>query len=321
MRVVCRLFGGWYGKCQLFRQNPYHPPSNEAIARLAGGQYGVVSRAQLRGLALSDGAMTDRCRRGRLHRVHHGVYAVGHTVLGGHGRWLAAVLACGPGAVLSHASAAALWGLRPSAALTVDVTVARGGTRKRPGLRIHRTRSLDGQTTVHEGIPVTTPARTILDLAATLRGRPLERVLDQAENTRLTHVAALDALARAHTGHHGASKLLAALHDHTPGTTLTKSELEERFLALCQNHGLPRPRVNHHVAGLEVDFVFSAHRLAVETDSWRFHRTRAAFERDRERDAILAVAGYRSLRFTHRQLQNEPATVAAALHSCLRTTA
>jgi very-short-patch-repair endonuclease len=250
--------------------------------------------------------------------MHHGVYAVGHPVLGPRGRWMAAVLAAGPRAVLSHASAAALWGLRPSAAVIVDVTVPQGGSRARSGLRIHRARDLTGQTTTHIGIPVTTPARTILDLAATLQRRPLERLLDQAENTRLTHVAALDALARAHPGHHGAGKLREALRRHTPGTTITRSGLEELLLALCHDHGLPRPRVNTYIENLEVDFLFPRARLIVEADSWRYHRTREAFERDRHRDATLARAGYRTVRFTDQQLTNAPGLVAQTLDALLR---
>jgi len=292
------------------------PPSvEEAISRAAARQHGVISRAQVRAAGLSDGAITARVARGALHRVHRGVYAVGHPVLGARGRWMAAVLAAGPGAVLSHASAAALWELRPSAARLVDVTrPGAGGRRRRPGLRSHRARRLPpSEVTVHDGIPVTTPARTILDLAAVLGRRPLERLLDQAENTRLTHVAALDALARAHAGHHGAGKLLAALARHTPGTTLTRSELEERFLALCDQAGLERPRVNHDVEGRERDFVFPRHRLVIETDSWRHHRSREAFEEDRRRDAMLARAGYRTLRFTHDQLTTTPGEVLATL--------
>jgi very-short-patch-repair endonuclease len=164
---------------------------------------------------------------------------------------------------------------------------------------------------------VTTPARTILDLAATLQTRPLERLLDQAENARLTDVAALDALARAHPGHRGASKLREALDTHTPGTTLTRSELEERFLELCRAHGLPRPRVNHPVEGKERDFVFVAERLVIEADSWR-HRSREAFENDRRRDAVLLRAGYRTLRVTDRQLTGAPHDVAATLQAVLR---
>src|SRR4051794_19223938 len=148
---------------------------------------------------------------------------------------MAAVLACGNDAVLSHAAAGALWGLRPSGATIIDVTVpGSGGRQRRTGIRVHRARHLDGRTTTHEGIPVTTPERTILDLAATLQRRPLERVLDQAENTRLTDVPSLVAIARTTPGHRGASKLLTTLDDHVPGTTLTKSELEERFLKLCR---------------------------------------------------------------------------------------
>jgi very-short-patch-repair endonuclease len=212
---------------------------------------------------------------------------------------------------------AALWDLRPSAALIVDVTVPGTGSRNRKGLRIHRARDLTGQTTTCDGIPVTTPARTILDLAATLQRRPLERVLDQAENLRLTDVPSLAALARAHAGHRGASRLWATLGAHEPGTTLTRSQLEERFLELCRDAGLPRPKVNVRVSGPEVDFTFPQHRLLVETDSWRYHRSRDAFERDRRRDALHTRAGYRTLRFTHDQLSTEPATAAATVRAAL----
>jgi hypothetical protein len=288
------------------------------ISELAKRQHGVISRAQLRSIGLSDGGITARVSRGGLHRVHHGVYAVGHTVLGARGKWMAAVLAGGTGAVLSHAAAAALWGLRSSEAPTIDVTVpGSGGRRRRPGLRIHRARSLDGETTACDGIPVTTPARTILDLAAVLNRRPLEQLLDQAEITRLADQPSLEALARAHPGHRGAGRLTAALHDHTPGTTLTNGKLEERFLKLCDDAGLPRPLVNHHVEGFKVDFVFTDHRVLVETDSWRFHKSRASFESDRHRDAVHAAAGYRTLRFTHDRIAHHPAAVSRAIRSVL----
>jgi very-short-patch-repair endonuclease len=293
-------------------------PPDERIAAMAARQHGVISRRQLRALGLSDGAVDHRVARGRLHRVHHGVYAVGHPVLTRRGYWMAAVLAGGSEAVLSHAAAAALWDLRPSAAVLIDITVpGSGGRRKRRGLRIHRARDLSGQTTTHDGIPVTTPARTILDLAAILQRRPLERLLDQAENTRITDVASLVALARAHPSHRGASRLTAALTSHTPGTTLTRSDLEERFLELCRAHGLPRPAVNARVTGPEVDFAFAEQRVLVETDSWTWHRSREAFERDRERDAVHTRAGYRTLRFTHRQLTTMPEAVAATLRAAL----
>jgi very-short-patch-repair endonuclease len=294
-------------------------PLDAAIARLATRQYGVISRAQLRALGLSDGGISARAARGALHRTHHGVYAVGHTRLVPRGRWMAAALACGTDAVLSHAAAGALWELRASEALTIDVTVpGTGGRERRKGLRVHRARALEGHTTIKDGIPVTTPARTILDLAATLDGRPLERLLDRAENARLTDVASLDALARARPGHRGARKLRATLEDHEPGSTLTKSELEERFLELCRHAGLPQHKVNEGVQGLEGDFVFKDHKVLVETDSRRHHKTRESFENDRRRDATHAAAGYQTLRFTHRQLTQEPAAVRRALEAVLQ---
>jgi predicted transcriptional regulator of viral defense system len=288
------------------------------IAALARRQHGVIARRQFHELGLGDRAVAHRIAVGRLHRLHRGVYAVGHTVLGPRGHWMAAVLACGPRAVLSHASAAALWELRAGAAARTDVTVpGTGGRRERPRVRIHRARDLDGQTTTNDGIPVTTPERTILDLAATLQRRRLERLVDRAETARLTDVASLDALARAQDRHRGAAKLRAALGTHTPGTTLTRSGLEERFLALCRDSGLPQPLVNETVAGLEVDFFFVDARLVIEADSWQHHRTRSAFERDRRRDATLARAGYRTLRMTHAQLTDEPGVVVDTLISAL----
>jgi very-short-patch-repair endonuclease len=289
-----------------------------AIAALAGRQHGVVSSAQLRRIGLSDSAISRRTRVGSLHRLHTGVYAVGHTALGPRGRWMAAVLACGPAAALSHHAAGALWEMRPTAFALVDVTVPRTGARSRPGLRIHRPRTLsDDEVTSRHGIPVTTPARTVLDLAASLSERELQRVLDEAQVRRLATAPSLVALAAAHPGHRGTGALGRALRDHTPGTTLTRSELEERFLALCRTHGLPQPEVNVRVAGLEVDFVFARHRVAVETDGWRFHGHRAAFERDRRRDAALTRAGYRTLRFTHDQVADEPRVIAATVAAAL----
>jgi very-short-patch-repair endonuclease len=294
------------------------PPLDEVIVRLAARQHGVVSRAQLLELGLSGGGVSARVARGALHRKHQGVYAVGHTILGARGWWMAAVLACGETAVLSHAAAGALWGLRRSAATIIDVTVpGSGGRARRSGIRTHRARNLDGHTTTHERIPVTTPERTILDLAATLNRRPLERVLDQAENTRLTDVPSLVALAKAQAGHRGAHKLREALTDHDPGTTLTKSELEERFLKLCRDADLPKPIVNDYVEALEADFIFKAQRVLVETDSWQHHKSRDSFESDRRRDAIHAAAGWRTLRFTHRQIEHDPATITQALTAAL----
>lgn len=286
------------------------------IARLASRQHGVIATRQLAALGLARGGVARRAQAGRLHRVHRGVYAVGHRVLTVDGKRMAAVLAAGPGAALSHASAASLWEIRPSAAARIDVSVrTAGGRRKRRGLRIHRAASLrEDEITEHRGIRVTTPARTLLDLASSLPGRALERALDEAEIRGLYDRRALQAITAAHAGEPGAAALARAL-GHAAGTTPTKSELEEIFLRLCDDHGIERPEVNADVAGLEVDFVFADHRLVVEADSWAYHRTRRAFERDRERDAILARAGYRTLRFTHRQLTSKPALVAETIKS------
>jgi hypothetical protein len=289
-----------------------------AIATLAARQHGVISRAQLREFGLADSAVGYRVAHGRLHPVHRGVFAVGHRLLAAPGKWSAAVLACGTGSVLSHASAAALWELRPSAAVYIDVTIRRTGRRTRRGIRIHRPRTLPAnETTTHLGIPTTTPARTILDLAAMLSATRLNRLLDQAEILELTDYPALAAIARAHAGHHGATKLQRALQTHYAGATLTNSDLEVRFLELCRSRGLPMPLVNADLAGKQVDFLFTDARLVVEVDSWRYHKTRHAFENDRARDVITTRAGYRTLRFTDRQLEREPRAVADAIAEVL----
>jgi hypothetical protein len=251
--------------------------------------------------------------------VHRGVYAVGHTVLTVRGRWMAAALAAGPGAALSHASAAALWELRPTAATVVDVTVpGRAGRLKRRGLRIHRPRTLKPtEVTTKDGIPTTTPTRTILDLAATLQPHRLERLLDQAEILQLTDYPSLDATARAHPGHRGATKLASTLAKYEAGATLKRSDLERLFLKICDEHDLPTPAVNHSPAGEEVDFLFAEHRLIVEADSWRFHKTRQAFERDRRRDAMHLRLGYRTLRVTDRQLEHDANGVAHTIAAAL----
>jgi very-short-patch-repair endonuclease len=288
----------------------------EIVAHLAERQHGVVARRQLQALGMSPTAVGRWAATGRLHRVHQGVYAVGHPILTANGRRMAAVLAAGPGAVLSHASAAALWEIRPSAAARIDVSVRTpGGRAKRRGLRIHRAMELrDEEITQHDGIPVTTPSRTLLDLAATLAHRALERALDELEVRELYDLTSLNAVARAHAGERGATALAEALAQDGD-LTLTDSELEELMVTLCDQHGIERPAPRRWVAGLRVDFLFAAARLVIETDSWTYHRTRRAFERDRERDAILARAGYRTLRFTHRQMTSDAAGVAAAIKS------
>jgi very-short-patch-repair endonuclease len=295
------------------------PPLDRALAELAGRQWGVVSLAQLQALGLGARAVQQRAAAGRLHRVYRGVYAVGHRALRVEGRRLAAVLACGPGAVLSHSSAAAHWGLLHTAAARVDVTAPRGRHGAR-GIRLHRTRSLDARdTTTHDGIPITTVARTLLDVAATTQPHHLERALAQAEHLRLyDHRAITDVLARAN-GHRGRAALKQATAREP---NWTASDLEAHFLKLVRDAGLPEPFANHPLNAPDhghcrPDFHWPAHRIIVETDGWETHGTRAAFKADRRKDAALSAAGWHVLRFSWDDVRYEPATVIRRLRATL----
>jgi very-short-patch-repair endonuclease len=282
--------------------------TDRVVAGLAGGQHGVVARWQLLALGLSSEAVKRRVAAGRLHRLHRGVFAVGHTALGADGRWMAAVLALGGNAVLSHDTAAAAWDLRRGGSGAVHVTVpSTAGRERRAGIRLHRSRTLTpGETTTHRGIPITTPARTIVDLARNLKGRPLEHALDLADQRRLIDVADLN-------NRPVPRSLRAVLSRYSEGATPTRSELEERFLQLCDDHGIPRPQTNVVIEGHEVDFVWRSKRLIVEVDGYAYHRSPTAFEADRERDVTLAVAGWQVRRFTWAQVTRRPAWVARAL--------
>ncbi|HEX2102988.1 MAG TPA: hypothetical protein VHF51_05015 [Solirubrobacteraceae bacterium] len=251
------------------------------IAALAGRQYGVVTREQLLELGLGRAAIGHRVACARLHRLHAGVFAVGHRGLRREGWWLAAVLAAGPGAVLSHRSAAALWGIWDDRA-TVDVTVERRC--RRPWIDAHRTTLPEDEVTLERGIPVTTPARTLLDLAEQLAAHRLERAVHEAEYRRLTSPLSLDALLTRHQGRRGTAALKAIVERGKIGATMTKSELEARFLSMLDRHDLPRPLVNHRIGRYEVDAIWPAQRLIVELDGRQAHATISAFERDRARE-------------------------------------
>ena len=273
------------------------------IAGLASHQHGVVARRQLLALGLSDDAIERRLAAGRLHLLHRGVFAVGHTVLKVEGRWMAATLATA--GVLSHATAAAAWDLRRRGTGAIHVTV-QGNRRRRDGVRIHRSRRLEPRDiTTLRGIPFTTPVRTIIDLATTLEGRPLEQALDRAEQLRLVDFAELR--------HRPIPPALQAVLSLYSAATPTRSEMEERFLQLCDAHGLPRPGTNVVIEGYEVDFVWRDRRLIVEVDGYAYHRSPTAFETDRERDVVLAMAGWLVLRFTWTQLTTRPVWVARAI--------
>ena len=274
------------------------------IARIAVKQHGVVTLQQLRDAGLGAGAIDLRVRRGRLHRLHRGVYAVGHTRISQEGRWLAAVLALGEGAVLSHVSAAALWGIRHSSSAYVHVTVpTAGGRQRRRGIVVHRCTSL-GPTGVdeHRAIALTSVSRTLLDLAGMLTPTRLERAVERSLALRLFDLRAVEAVLAASPRRSGATTLaqiVAEIH-HDP--SLTRRELEALMLDLCDAHGIERPEVNVLVDGLEVDFLWRAQRVIVETDGREDHGTPTAFERDRERDERLTVLGYRVVRFSYRRV-------------------
>jgi hypothetical protein len=291
-----------------------------AIAELARWQHGVVARRQLLGLGLDPNSIQYRLDVGRLHRVHRGIYSVGHRLVSASGICLAAVLACGPDAVLSHRSGAWLWALRSDDRPRVDVTIPRY-LPGRPGIQCHVAAVPEDERTVKDGIPVTTVPRTLLDLAAVLRPHQLERAIEQAEVLRLTDTLSLPAVLQRYPGRRGSARLRKLIAEGQVGAAVTRSKLERRFLAFVAETGLPRPEVNAwlHVAGdwIEVDCVWRAERLALELDSRAVHETPAAFESDRARDRRLQVAGWRPIRVTWRQLHHDPRAVEMDLRALL----
>ena len=288
-------------------------PRDLALAQLADAQHGIVAARQLAAIGLDKDAVARRAHVGRLRPIHRAVYAVGHTSLTVPGRYLAAVLACGDGAVLSHHSAASLWDLRQSAHARIDVTVPfTSGYRTTKAIAVHRSRR-PVESTVRDGIPVTTVARTLADLADTLRDRQLEKAVEQAVLTGRLDLREVAAVARTAPGRRGPARLLRLLGSHDAEATFTRSSLEDAVLELCDEYGITRPLTNVVVAGYEVDCVWPDARLIVEADSWRHHSSRVAFERDRRRDAHLAALGWRVVRLTYDRVTTERAGVAALL--------
>jgi very-short-patch-repair endonuclease len=281
-------------------KNAGHP--DRALGELAARQHGVVARRQLAVLSMSETMVRDRVRSGRLVRLHRGVYAVGHDRLRREGRWMAAVLAAGPGALLSHRDAAALHGLRAGGdRRRIEVTTS-GRATSTDRIRVYGTTVLGRLDAARrDGIPVTGVARTLVDLASVATSGELRKALEEAERQRSFDLAeierAMAATARRRgKGHAAMQSALAELR--AIGTHVTRSELEDHFVALVDAHDLARPLTNHWVERMEVDACWPRERVVVELDGWGAHATRRAFQQDRERSNDLTAAGWTLLRFT-----------------------
>lgn len=273
--------------------------SPEALGRrieaLATRQGGVVSRSQLLQLGLSPDGIARRHARRELIRLHQGVYAVGHRRLTSRARELAAVISCGPDALLSHRSAGSRHGLLRSTSPRIEVSVPRG-RRSRPGIVVHRRRVLGpDDRVVLEDIPMTSVARTIVDLASSPE---LGRMLDAAERAATLDVAAIEAALGRLPTQPGRGRLLRLLARYRSEPAFTRSEAERRFAALCRRHGLPMPQVNLWIEGYEIDFFWADAALAVEVDGRAFHGGTRAFHEDRRRDRALLAAGIQTARVT-----------------------
>lgn len=282
--------------------------AGQQLAALARGQHGVVSIRQLRKLGYSQKSVRGAVAVGRLHRIHRGVYAVGHTNLSLRGRCLAAVLASGPRALLSHYSAGWLLGLISTRPIPIHVT-APVPRRRRDAVRIHHSRTLiDADMTLERNIPVTSVARTALDLAAGVRFRTLRRVIRRAEELRVFDLGEFRSVLSRNQGHRGAAPLSRALAIYEP-PRLLRSEFEREFATLAEQFGLPAFDTNFNAAGYELDVYWPELRFAVELDVYATHGGHESFEEDRRRDEELKLAGIELTHVTGRRLECEPRQV------------
>jgi hypothetical protein len=279
---------------------------HHALAALAGRQHGVVSIRQLLGpLGYSQSAVSRAVADGRLHRLYSGVYAVGHTDLSLHGECLAAVLGCGPRALLSHYSAAWLWGLAQHSPAPFHVTGPSPRARRSP-VRLHRSETLvEADRALVDGVPVTSVARTLLDQAAEVDRRRLDRLLERSEELGLFDLAQVDDVLAHNRGHHGARRLLRAVRAYRP-PKFTRSEAERFLLDLIERAGLPAPVTGFNLVGHEVDFHWPRLGVVVELDFYETHGTRAAFVRDRQRREDLLLAGFTVSTVVGERLETEP---------------
>jgi len=280
------------------------------VRELQRKQHGVVERSQLRSLGFSEEAIRHGIESGRLHALWRGVYAVGRPEVTLRGRWMAAVLSCGDSALLSHRCAGAHWGLIRSAP-GIEVVVPYDVVRRRPGIRVRRRRGLDARhRRVIDGIPVTDPVSTLVDLASCMATQHLERAINEADRLDLvdpeTLAGALGSLPRRRPGVARLGRLLAR-------QTFTDSGLERRFLALARSAGLPTPETQAWINGYRVDFYWPWLGLVVETDGLRYHRTPGQQAKDQHRDQAHVMAGLTALRFPEAQIRYEPRRVQATL--------
>jgi predicted transcriptional regulator of viral defense system len=313
---------------ELYGRFPAQPHADTAVLALAEAQHGALALEQFEALGLPRRVVQKRATAGRLHRIHQGVYAlVPPSLLSRNGRVMAAVLSAGDGAAASYHASGALEELtRPRK--MIDVTMPGRSTRTREGVCIHRSTTLrPSDVTTVDGIPCTTVARTLLDLAEVLTDRGLERALDHAAAAETLDLAALHDQIEHNRTRPAAAKLRAAIERHIPGSTPTAGELEERMLALIRAANLPDPEVNVWLdladgePPIKADFLWRATGLIVETDGFETHGSRTAFESDRRRDQRALAAGFRPLRVTWRQLLYEPERVAGALASSMLASA
>jgi very-short-patch-repair endonuclease len=291
------------------------------LAEIAKGQHGIVARSQVEAVGLSAKTIDRWARKGRLHRIHPGVYAVGHEAITVRGRWMAAVLASGSGAVLSHRSATALWGVWGSGAGETHVTVPRHTASRRLIKRHFGALPVD-EVTIHDGIPVTSAARAVLDLAAD-KGEPAaESALREMEYLRIYGPLSLPTLLARHPHHRGAAIVRGCVRrlQDDPGGRL-RSPLEELFLPFLDAHRIPRPRLNHWLSvgeeRFQVDCYWPEALLIGELDDFKSHGTHRAMGKDRRRDRRLLTASFRVVRITEAQLRTEPTELAADLRALI----
>ena len=312
MRDVARFLPG-------IRELDGPRPRDVALARLASTQYGVVTSSQLAAMGFSSSAISRMVASGRLIRLHRGVYAVGHSRLVARGRWLAATLACGGEAVLSHREGAALLGLRSSERSRVDVTVPGRSRCGQRGIEVHVVRALNAaEVTEVDGLRVTTVARTLLDLCDVVPAPQVRRAFEQAERMGELDYRALRLVAERAHGRHALKVFLPLIAEDHRGAARAKSDLEARFLDFVRDHGLPAPAANAIVGGYEVDVHWPGTKLIVELDSWAFHRSKRSFYSDRAKWLDLRARGFDVLTVTDPMLSKQPKRIAGAIRSYAR---